>query len=214
MPFGNDGPAWTPPSPPSRRPRARLASLPRQRPYRTPRASRTSPAHQKYFPLVLHQDLSWFICLQLFQEHFFLPVGGYFVGRTFARRIAVPAVVSLDGCHSFTRCRVSEYHRGFFLDRARFVARIDELADVVSVHFDNVTVEGAIFIGQGLERHHVLRITVYLYVVAIHYGREVRESVLRCEHRAFPCVAFLVLAVGGGTNNPELLVVHPCRVGI
>src|SRR3989344_7136865 len=87
---------------------------------------------------------SWFVCLKFFQERFFLLVGGDLVSRAFTGRVAVPAIITLDRWHAFTRRCVCKYHRRLFLYRARLVARVDELADVVPVHLDDVPVESAV----------------------------------------------------------------------
>src|SRR3989338_3307274 len=126
----------------------------------------------------------------------------------FGGRLTVPAIIALDGADTFAGDGVREYERRLFCDCGGFVAGGDKLGNVVPVYLEYVPPEGLIFFPQRLKRHDVLRHAIYLDVVAVHDGSEIVETVLSCEHRAFPCVALLLFAIRHRTENAEGSAIH------
>src|SRR3989344_8217574 len=94
----------------------------------------------------------------------------------FRRRFAVPFIVELNFMNTLAGDGVGDDDRRFFIDRLSFVARRDELRNVVAIDFQDVPVERLVFIAQRLKWHDIFRHAVDLDVVAVDDGCEVGKA--------------------------------------
>ena len=84
-------------------------------------------------------------------------------------------------------CRLLEY-------RFRLFACLNELRNIMTIHFEHVPTECLVLLAQWLERHDGLRITVDLNIVAIDDSSEVAEAI-RTEGSCFTFPSPLLLAL-------------------
>src|SRR5262249_50330595 len=128
------------------------------------------------------------------------------------RRLAVPAEITLYLTHALAGDGVRDDDRRLFVDGIRLIACRNELRDVVAVDLKHVPVEGFVFVTERLERHYLFGHTVYLDVVPVDDGGEIREPILPSEHCRLPKISLLMLAIRHRAENAELLLVHASRI--
>src|SRR3989344_9531804 len=99
-----------------------------------------------------------------------------FVGSKFFQKLlcffftwwfAVPAVVKLYFFYSLTRYGVRDDDRRLLKNCFCFFHCINKFADIVAVNLQHMPVEGLVLLPQIFKRHHLLRHTVYLDIVAV-----------------------------------------------
>ncbi len=114
------------------------------------------------------------------QKDFALFVGWDFVGRAFARGIAVPAIVALNLGNAFAGDGVRDDDRRFSVHAFCFAYRHVYLLYIMPVHLLHMPVEGLPLCAQGFKRHDVFGNAIYLNVVPVNNGNEICKALFPC----------------------------------
>src|SRR3989344_5908951 len=130
----------------------------------------------------------------------------------FGGRFAVPAIVALYFGNALTRNGVRDDERRLLGDCLGLLHCLDKLSNIVAVYLEHMPVEGAILIGERLERHNVFDHAVYLNIVTVHHRREVRELIFTCEHRRLPRASLLLFSIAHKAVHAIIFSVHAERI--
>src|SRR3989344_4075172 len=130
----------------------------------------------------------------------------------FRGRFTVPVVVELYFRHALPRNRVGDDDGRLFIDRFRLLDRSDDCRNIVSIYFEHMPVERLVLRAKRLKWHDIFRHPVYLDVVAVDDGGQIVEFVFARKHRAFPCIARVLLPVAHEAVHAFPATVHPERV--
>ena len=93
----------------------------------------------------------------------------------------------------------------------RFLKRGVERGQVVPVDIDGVPAKRSPLVDDGLDFHDVLDEAIQLNAVGVHNGHHVIDLVVTAEHRAFPDLAFLNLAVAHHGVRPGRAAIQARR---
>src|SRR5215472_3198895 len=124
------------------------------------------------------------------------------------RRLTVPAIIAFHEVDAVAGDRVGDDDGRLLVDRLHFMKGVDDAPHVVAVDVDDVPTEGLVFHSERFERHHALRRSVDLDIVAIDDAREVVQTVLAREHRRFPMQACFVFRVRGQAVSAPRGAIH------